>query len=221
MSDDFKSPDDFGLTIPWIDIKIGESNGENRNIAYKKTFPFAPLRELAHDLLVRVEDGDKRKGFDEYSDLVAVIILLVASIEAFVNDMLIYMARRDYGKKYKQISEGLLGGSLRSRLLRIIPIASKGRKRLNTEHNIVGVIFNLVKTRNKLVHSTEYYVENISWEEAYDVPLGKALTLEQCSNYAGAVDAYFGAVLSGLFVIKGKTPWDNELVLDAEPEKAG
>ena len=208
------------LMVPLIEMKTGgRSEGGKLAIAHQKKFTFGPLRDLAHDLLKRSADADKEKGPDDYSDLVAVVLLLVASLEAFVNDMLITQARRDYGKDYKQVAEGLLGGSFRSRLLRIIPVASRGQKCLDLGHHKMGLVLKLIKTRNQLAHSKEYYVENPTGEGTEEGTPGESLTLEECVNYADAVDSYFAAVLSGTMVLEGRSPWEHELVADAEPER--
>ena len=211
-------PKETALVIPIMEIKTEKDPEGNVRIAHQKRFAFGALRDLAHDLMERSEEADKEKNADDYSDLVAVVLLLAASLESFVNDMLIALAHRDYGKDYKQIAEGLLGGSIRSRILRIIPVASRGLKRLDTGHNTIGLVFKLIKTRNQLAHTNEYYIENTSWDDATVPPLGKALRLDECTNYAAAVDTYISAVLSGMLVLQGNTPWEHELVVDAEPE---
>jgi hypothetical protein len=90
---------------------------------------------------------------------------------------------------------------------------------LDTGHHAVGLLFGLIKSRNRLAHTVEYYVERPSWDRDSAAPLGQTLTHEECAAYAAAVDTYFGAVLSGPPVLKGRKPWNHQLVVDAEPER--
>lgn len=218
MPEELPIPDDLRIPFPLMELKISENPGGGRCIAYQKRFQFVALRDLAHDLLDRAVEADKQKDEDEYSDLVAVVLLLTASLECFLNDMLIAHSHNAYGEDYKQVAEGFLGGSLRSRLLRLIPIASKSQKRLDHGHHAVGFLLQLIKTRNRLSHTVEYYVDSPPWEDVEDQPLGKSLSFEICSHYAESLDNYFAAVLSGMYVLKGRKPWGHEMVLDGKPD---
>lgn len=207
------------IAFPCLEISAeADSDGKIR-FKYTKRFQAAPLRDLAHELINRSSESDADKGPDDYSDLTAAVIVLVTSLDCFLNDMLIAHARTMYGDDCKAIAEGFLGGTVRSRILRVIPIASNNKKRLDQGRKEVGLLFELIKVRNDIVHAVDHYIADPP-DNKEQQPAARSLTLKSCERYASALDSFFAAVLSGMHVRMGQTPWDHELVVDAVPPTA-
>jgi hypothetical protein len=209
-------PEDGRLAFPLDESKVAVDEDGKRFLEYHRTLHYFFLKELADALLEAAEEEDEAKHEDEYSHTLAVILLLVASLECFVNDMLIQLARRKFGADYKPVADGFLGGSLRSRILRIVPIASSCTKRLDQGHHQMGCVFELIKVRNRIAHTVEYYCEDVSFDEVIaEQDDYRAVTRETCSRYSEAVRAFLAAVLGGMMVLEGNRPWDNDLIIDA------
>jgi hypothetical protein len=197
--------------MPVAEIKTAIDADGKVVVEHHKSFQAVHFQNLAQDIMDRSAEADTGKGVDEFSDLVAVVILLVTSLECFLNDELISHAHIHYGKEYRAIAESLLGGTLRSRVLRVVPVTSKSRKRLSQGHHEIALLFELISLRNSIVHAADYFVDG----DKTDPPLPKTITLERCTEYANALDEFFAAVLSGTHVVSGQTPWDNKLIEDA------
>lgn len=212
------------LLLPVLAMRAEKDEQGKLRLLYQKNYEFSYLRTLTHDLFARSRNADRDKEKDEYSYLVAVVLVLTASLECFVNDILIEHAHNAFGGDYRQIAEGFISGSLRSRILRIVPITSSCKKRLNVGHHLVGVLFELLKVRNAIAHSAEYYIDNPKWDAASSATAARTLSRRKCALYARAVDAYFAAVLSkNTVLIEGerpKPPWKHPLISDAVPERA-
>jgi len=200
------------ITVPLMECRVEKRPDGTVVFKDRKWYQAERLRALAGDLLERALEADKEKDDEEYSDLVAVLFVLAASLECFLNDMLIMHAYRYHGSEYKAVAEGLLGGSIRSRILRIIPLVTRDRCRLDQGNASVGTLFELIKARNRIAHTTDYY-EETPRELDEGKPSGKSITHVACVRYAEAVDAFFVAVLSEGFVIAGKPRIASSLVV--------
>ena len=151
-----------------------------------KIFEFNRFIYLADCLLKRVtKSGDD----DAKGDLIAVILLQATALECFLNDVLIHFSRKAFGKGNKQIAEGLLGGSIRSKIFRVVPVLSGSTKTLDAESESVKCLLNLVKTRNKIAHTTEFYRDEFEdFEKRLLEPsFSGTLSIEQCEKYQAAL----------------------------------
>ncbi len=180
-----------------------------------KHFEFGRFSYLADRLLSRVTECNDD---DAEGDLIAVILLQAAATECFLNDVLIHYTREAFGKGSKFIAEGMLGGSTRSKIYRVVPLLSRSTKVLDTESESVQNILNLIKTRNRIAHTTEYYCDDFEDFEkrSQEAPLTSTLSLEQCKKYQAALNTFISAIWNGPIE---ESPWQHALIKDAVPDE--
>ena len=179
-----------------------------------KYFGHNRLKYLADRLLKGVADSCDE---DAEGDLIAVVLLQAASLECFLNDVLIDHAREAFGKPSRKIAEGFISGSVKAKLYRVVPIVSNGRKTLDLEAREIQIIHSLIAARNRLAHTTEHYLDESEncLERPQKSQFARTLTIKQCQDFSSALDELFYAVWNGPIEIP---PWQHGLIRDAAPE---
>jgi hypothetical protein len=178
-----------------------------------KNFEFNRFSYLAERLLKRVTQSSDN---DAEGDLIAVVLLQATALECFLNDKLIQYSRETFGKGSKNIAEGMLSGSTRSKIFRIVPIMSGSTKILDVESDTVKILLNLIKTRNKIAHTTEYYRDEFEdyGKRALEPSFTSTINLEQCEKYQKALQMFITAIWDGSIDKK----WQHELIINAIPD---
>lgn len=188
--------------------------GQGRiNISVLKYFEFGSYSYFSKKL---IEDYEKDMDKDLHPPI-HIILMQVATLECFLNDMFIHYARKAYGKEASRIAEGLLSGSLRSKIYRIVPILSRGEKTLDLDSKIINKLLNLIKTRNKLVHVAEFYQDDKPTysKKKGERPFSHTITPKHCHEYQEALDEFIFAVWNGPIT---DPPWQHVIIKDAKPE---
>lgn len=172
----------------------------------EKYFHFAVLHSAADRLLANAAESQSR------IDLVPVIFLQAAALECLVNDLVIDWCQRQYGVNGRSITECLLDGSVKSRLLRIVPLFTHGRLVLDSQAPSIKSATRLILFRNRLVHMTEYFAEAPS-ATVNRPSLLSTLSVDEAVGYQFAV----GEIIEVFWnVLRKGPPWEHPWLLGAE-----
>ncbi len=85
------------------------------------------------------------------------ILTLAAALECSLNDHLIEYFDDEFGDNSKQMLPGLMSMNFKGKLINIVPILTKYKYKLNTEHKVYALLVELIKLRNNLVHNKSDY----------------------------------------------------------------
>jgi hypothetical protein len=175
------------------------------NFKVLKSFRFGNLLYHADNMLkMPTDDEDVHLGF-----LYAAILFQAAALECFLNDEFIEYAEQKYGAEGQAIAESLISGSMRSKINRIVPILTQGKKRLDLASKTVQSIFEMLKERNKIAHTVEHYRHHEAGEYQDDKP-----TLEQCQRFGAALNMFIAAIHNSRI----RNSWENPLFKEGVAE---
>lgn len=85
------------------------------------------------------------------------ILTLAAALECSLNDYLIDHFDDEFGENLKQMLSGLMSMNFKGKLINIVPILTKYKFKLNTEHKVYALLVELIKLRNSPVHNKSDY----------------------------------------------------------------
>ncbi|HGF5057925.1 TPA: hypothetical protein ACF31P_004647, partial [Vibrio parahaemolyticus] len=85
------------------------------------------------------------------------ILTLAAALECSLNDHLTEHFDDEFGDSSKQMLPGLMSMNFKGKLINIVPILTKYKFKLNTEHKVYALLVELIKLRNNLVHNKSDY----------------------------------------------------------------
>ncbi len=184
---------------------------EGAEVEVLKHFEFASLGCLAEDLL-DTYDEDSAEGASHPPT--HVVMVQAASLECFLNDVLIHHARVEYGEDAQHLGPAFISGSFRSKLYRVVPTLSKGTKILDSVSEVARRLEDLISTRNRVTHTTEYYsspADSPKKKRRRLKPVTQAVTKRRCQRFQLALRDFTSAVWNA-------PPWDAEFFKDPEPE---
>lgn len=189
MSNEGSSAQGDRRTIIWkTDAEDGPEviyEGKRYRVAGFRPQSYRRLVGLASRLLD--EAGDNADTQHVEASIHGAIFLQTSALECLVNDVLIDFVLDRYGPDdSKHIAESMLSGSLRSKVLRVVPILTHGRRRLDIETPGVQAIFRLISQRNSLAHVTNHFRESLK------EPTGPSR--EDARKYGEAVVALAAAI---------------------------
>jgi hypothetical protein len=197
-------------------LKLRLSGGDG-----KSTASLDEIVELVRSGSVRVE-VDKyynvgaisvvaNRLFDELGpdassvSLIPVVILQAATVECLVNDLVIDWCRSRYPNAGRRLTDAFLDGSVRSKLLRVVPMYTDGKIQLNSSQRSVQDIYQLISTRDRLVHVTEHYSVPGGPEKP---SLVGSLSVDRVGLFKSAVVDLIDALWN---VLHKDPPWEHSL----------
>lgn len=161
-------------------------------------------------LLDHIKDTEQIRNPNKY----AFILLAASALEAILNDAIIWWAHDRFQRSdYKRMSTAFLSMSLRGKLDAVIHLLSDGQYISNNESPMYQQLSELVKVRNEVAHSKNFFHEaELDIEEHEDghlwfkmpdtmmgifsdTPLTQAF--EQCSGYRNSLHELHGLIAGG------------------------
>lgn len=185
---------------------------EKADFEVLKHFEFASLEGLADDLLRSYSPGTC--GGATHPPL-HVVLIQAAALECFLNDVFIHYARTEYGEDSIHLGPYLISGSFRSKLHRVVPTLSKGTKILDKNSKVVKYLEELITTRNRISHTTEYYTDLPKGQKRRRrslKPFAQTVTTKRCEQFQKALREFTSAVWNG-------PPWSGDFFKDPTPEE--
>jgi hypothetical protein len=114
------------------------------------------LIESSEYLLDHVEDGEIFKNHNKYS----FILVSAASLESLLNDGIISWAWQTFPKDdYKRQATAFLSMNLGKKIDALGFLLSSGKYITDNTHDIYQTLTNLIKLRNEVAHSKDFFVE--------------------------------------------------------------
>ena len=165
----------------------------------------------------QLELAEKEVEEDRITYLVPAILLQVTSLECFLNDVIIEFSRESFGKGNRELASSFLQGSIRSKIIRIVPLLSNSLKVLDLNSSCVQNLFEMITTRNKIAHTVEYYTDEFPdfEERSRSGPIAQILQIDHCQRYQQSINNFYSAVWNGPI----ESPkWQHEIIHNAEPD---